>query len=136
MKKCPELMQRFTLVGQDSGIRELQGHEIEEYQIIYKDLIDKLIDVGGEITEGIDIQVINKIVTHKDENITPLGLVNVSLDYLVRILTFAKCQKIKWQVDIRECTDSHFRELSYLKVRVDCNKDKFMAMAKEAGFRY
>lgn len=136
MKTCDELIQRFTLTGQDSGIREFSGPEAEEYQLIYNDLIKKLIDTGAAVPEGVDIQVINKIVTSNDEYITPVGLVNVSLEHLAKLLTFARNQGIQWQVDIRECTNTHFKELSYFKVKVDCTKDIFCAMAKGVGFRY
>ncbi|MDQ7093199.1 hypothetical protein REC12_06315 [Desulfosporosinus sp. PR] len=136
MRKCDELFYRFTLKGQDSGIRELLGNELEQYQLIYDDLITKLLDTGSEIPEGMDIQVINKIITKDDENVTPLGLTNVCLEYLVKILTFARGQGIQWQVEIKECTDTHFKELSYFKVKVDCDKDFFITMAKNAGFRY
>ncbi|WP_407313571.1 hypothetical protein [Desulfosporosinus sp. SB140] len=136
MRKCDELFNRFTLKGQDSGIKELQGHELEEYHFIYNDLITKLMETGSEIPEGMEIQVINKIVANDDENVTPLGLVNVSLEYLAKILTFAKGQGIQWQIDIRECTDTHFKELSYFKIKVDCDQDLFVTMAKGVGFRY
>ena len=91
---------------------------------------------SGEVPKGVDIQVINKIVTCNDEYITPVGLVNVSLESLAKLLTFARSEGIKWQIDIRECADTHFRELSYFRVKVDCTKDIFMAMAKGVGFRY
>ena len=126
----------FTLTGQDRGIREICGPEVEEYQLIYHELITKLLDTGGEVREGVDIQVINKIVTTIDEYITPVGLVNVSLECLAKLLTFARIQGIHWQADIRECTDTQFKELSYFKVKVDCTKDIFMAMAEGVGFRY
>lgn len=136
MKMCDKLFQKFTFTGQDRDVRELTGPQIEEYKLIYDDLIAKLLETGGEIPEGMEIQVINKIIAIDDEYITPVGLVNVSLEYLAKLLTFARNQGIQWQVDIRECTDTHFRELSYFKIKVDCTKDIFSAMAKEAGFRY
>lgn len=136
MKMCDKLFQKFTFTGLDRDVRELVGHEVEEYQLIYDELIARLIDTGGEVPEGMDIQVINKIVTSNDEYITPVGLVNVSLESLAKLLTFARNQGIQWKVDIRECTDTHFRELSYFKIKVDCSKDAFAAMAKREGFRY
>lgn len=136
MKKCDEYIQRFTLTGQDSGIRNLSENEVEQYEVIYDTLITKLIDTGGEVPENSDIQVINKIYTCNDECVTPLGLVNVSLEYLTKLLTFCKSEGIQWLVDIRECTDTHFKELSYFKIIVDCSKDKFMTIAKRGGFRY
>ncbi|MCO1602509.1 hypothetical protein [Desulfosporosinus nitroreducens] len=136
MKKCDEYIQRFTLTGQDSGIKKLSETEVEEYKLIYDTLITKLIDTGGEVPGSSDIQVINKLYTCNDECVTPLGLVNVSLEYLAKLLTFCKKEGIHWLVDIKECTDTHFRELSYFKIIVDCSKDKFMTIAKEGGFRY
>ncbi|AFQ44085.1 hypothetical protein [Desulfosporosinus meridiei] len=136
MRKCDEHIQRFTLTGQDRGIRQLSESELEEYKIIYRDLIIKLIETGGEVPESSDIQVINKIYTCNDECVTPLGLVNVCLEYLAKLLTFCKQAGIRWLVDIRECTDTHFRELSYFKIIVDCSKDRFIEVAKEGGFRY
>ncbi|WP_088227568.1 hypothetical protein [Desulfosporosinus sp. FKB] len=136
MRKCDELIQRFTLKGQDSGVRELRGEELESCQLIYDDLIKQLIATGAEIPREMEIQVINKIATLDDDNVTPLGLVNVSLDYLSKILTFAQGQGIQWQVEIKECTDTHFKELSYFKIKVACDKEFFVTMAKEAGFRY
>lgn len=136
MKKCDEHMQRFTLTGQDRGIKKLSEAELEDYKIIYNDLITKLIETGGEVPGSSDIQVINKIYTCNDECVTPLGLVNVSLEYLAKLLTFCREAGIHWLVDIRECTDTHFRELSYFKIIVDCSKDKFISVAKDGGFRY
>lgn len=136
MNNCDELTYRFTSTGQDSGIKELQGHELEEYQLILSDLVAKHIDSSGEVLEGSDIQVINKIVTHNDENITPMGLVNVSLEYLARILTFARSHGIQWQAESRNCSDTHFKKLSHFKITVDCYKDSFVTMAKGIGFRY
>ncbi|KGK86511.1 hypothetical protein DP73_16460 [Desulfosporosinus sp. HMP52] len=136
MRKCDEHIQRFTLTGQDRGIKQLSESELEEYKIIYGDLIVKLIETGGEVPVSSDIQVINKIYTCNDECVTPLGLVNVSLEYLAKLLTFCKQAGIHWLVDIRECTDTHFRELSYFKIIVDCSKDRFIEVAKEGGFRY
>ncbi|SDG95855.1 hypothetical protein [Desulfosporosinus hippei] len=136
MRKCDEHIQRFTLTGQDRGIRQLSESELEEYKIIYGDLIVKLIETGGEVPISSDIQVINKIYTCNDECVTPLGLVNVCLEYLAKLLTFCKQAGIHWLVDIRECTDTHFRELSYFKIIVDCSKDRFIEVAKEGGFRY
>ncbi|WP_088225855.1 hypothetical protein [Desulfosporosinus sp. FKB] len=136
MKKCAEFIKRFTLKGQDSCVRELREEELQEYQQVYNDLITKLIQTGGEIPQKMEIQVINKIVAQNDEDVTPLGMVRVSFEYLARILTFTKGLGIQWQVDIRECTDTHFKELSYFKITVDCDKDLFLAMAKDAGFRY
>ena len=136
MKKCDEHIQRFTLMGQDKGIIKLSESEAEEYEVIYNTLITKLIDTGGEVPESSEIQVINKIYTCNDECVTPMGLVNVSLEYLARLLTFCKNERIQWLVDIRECTDTHFKELSYFKIIVDCTQDAFMKMAKNRGFRY
>ena len=136
MKKCDEHIQRFTLMGQDKGIIKLSESEAEEYEVIYNTLITKLIDTGGEVPESSEIQVINKIYTCNDECVTPMGLVNVSLEYLARLLTFCKNERIQWLVDIRECTDTHFKELSYFKIIVDCTQDAFMKMAKSRGFRY
>lgn len=131
-----ELNTRFTSAGQDGGIKELQAHELVEYQSIYNDLISKHANNCGEVPKGNDIQVINKIVTHNEENITPMGLVNVSLEYLAKILTFAKGQGIQWHVDCRENTDTHFKKLSHFNIKVDCQKDLFVTMASEVGFRY
>ncbi|KLU67617.1 hypothetical protein DEAC_c00110 [Desulfosporosinus acididurans] len=136
MRKCDQLIQRFTLKGQDDGVRNLRGEELKSYQLIYDDLIKRLIATGAEVPQDMEIQVINKIVTPDDDNVTPLGLVNVSLDYLTKILTFAQGQGIQWQVEIKECTDTHFKELSYFKITVACDKEFFVTMAKEAGFRY
>lgn len=136
MRKCDEHIQRFTLTGQDRGIKQLSQSELEEYKLIYAELIVKLIETGGEVPVSSDIQVINKIYTCNDECVTPLGLVNVSLEYLAKLLTFCKQAGIHWLVDIRECTDTHFRELSYFKIIVDCSKDRFIDVAKEGGFRY
>ncbi|KLU67739.1 hypothetical protein DEAC_c01430 [Desulfosporosinus acididurans] len=136
MKACEGTIQRFTSTGQDSGIKELQDHETADYKLIYNNLIAKHIEACGEIPKGMDIQVINKIFTPKDENITPLGLVNVSLEYLARILTFAKRQGIQWQIDSREHTDTHFQKLSHFTVKVDCPQEDFMTMAKGCGYRY
>jgi predicted aldo/keto reductase-like oxidoreductase len=136
MDKCVDLTNRFTLTGQDRNIRELQKHELEEYQLIYNDLISMHCNFCGHVPEGMDIQVINKILTHNDENITPLGLVKVSLEHLAKILTFAKAHGIKWQIDCQECIDTHFKKLSHFHVKVDCHKDHFMTMARESGFRY
>ncbi|WP_407308879.1 hypothetical protein [Desulfosporosinus sp. SB140] len=136
MKTCDELSNRFTSTGQDSSIRELQKHELEEYQAIFKDLITRHMDIHGEIPEGMDVQVINRIVTHNGENITPMGLVNVSLEHLAKILTFARAQGIQWQVENQECTDTRFKKLSQFNIKVDCHKDHFVTMAKEVGFRY
>ncbi len=136
MKKCDEHIQRFTVTGQDKGICKLSEPEVEEYELIYNTLITKLIDTGGEVPENSEIQVINKIYTCYDECVTPMGLVNVSLEYLAMLLTFCKNERIQWLVDIRECTDTHFKELSYFKVIVDCTQDAFMTMAKNRGFRY
>lgn len=136
MNECDEFTRRFTSSGQDNGIKELRGHELEEYQLILSDLVTKHIDSSGEISEGSDIQVINKIVTPNDENITPMGLVNVSLEYLAKILTFARSHGIQWQAESRNYTDTHFKKLSHFKITVDCNKDSFVTMAKGIGFRY
>ncbi len=136
MKMCDRLFRKFTLTGQDSNVKELRGTEVEAYQSIYNDLIEKLIETGGDVPNGRDVQVINKIVSIDDEYITPVGLVNVSLESLAKLLTFARSDGIKWQVDIRECTDTHFKELSYYKIKVDCTKDIFCVMASGAGFRY
>lgn len=136
MKMCDKLFRKFTFTGQDTDVRDLVGHEVDEYQLIYDDLIVRLIDTGGEVPEGMDIQVINKILTTNNEYITPAGLVNVSLESLAKLLTFAKNQGIYWKVDIRECTDTHFKELSYFKITVDCPKDVFSTMAKKEGYRY
>lgn len=136
MRKCDEHLQRFTLTGQDRGVKLLNETELEEYKLVYHELIIKLLETGAEITGGSDLQVINKIYTCNDECVTPLGLVNVSLEYLAKLLTFCKKEGVHWLVDIRECTDTHFRELSYFKIIVDCSRDKFVAIAKEAGFRY
>ncbi|AFM41694.1 hypothetical protein Desaci_2769 [Desulfosporosinus acidiphilus SJ4] len=136
MRKCDELLQRFTLKGQDSGVRELRREEFDDYQVIYNILVEKLIDTGVEITQDKETQVINRIVSQDDADVTPLGLTNVSLEYLARILTFAKGKGIQWHVEIKECSDTHFMELSYFKIQVNCNKDLFVTMAKEAGFRY
>lgn len=136
MKKCDEHLQRFTLTGQDSGVRQLNEKEVDNYTSIYDTLITKLVETGGDLPDNTDIQVINKIYTCNDECVTPLGLVNVSLEYLARLLTFCKQEGVNWLVDIRECTDTHFKELSYFKIIVDCSREKFMGIAKGGGFRY
>lgn len=135
MKMCNEYVQRFTLTGQDSGIKKLSEIELKDFKLIYYDLITKLIDTGIEVNGNSDIQVINKIYTCNDECVTPLGLVNVSLEYLAKLLTFCKQEGIHWLVDIRECTDTHFRELTYFKIIIDCSKERFVSIAKGAGFR-
>ncbi|AFM41848.1 hypothetical protein Desaci_2937 [Desulfosporosinus acidiphilus SJ4] len=136
MNTCDKSIQRFTLAGQASGIKELRDHEVKVYESIYNDLMSKHIEACGEVPEGLDIQVINKVYTHDGENITPMGLVNVSLEYLARILTFAKGRGIQWQIDSKECSTTHFKKLSHFTVNVNCEKDQFVAMAKEFGFRY
>lgn len=136
MRICNEFVKRFSLMEQDSGVCELNDSQVNEYKLIYDMLINKLIESGGEVPENSDLQVINKIYTCNDECVTPMGLVNVSLEYLARILTFCKEDGIRWLVDVRECTDTHFKELSYYKVIVDCTQDAFMMMAKKRGFRY
>ncbi|SDH12516.1 hypothetical protein [Desulfosporosinus hippei] len=136
MAECEELLNRFTSAGQDRSVRELRSHELEEYKSIYNDLVAQYNDTNGEIPVDMDIQVINKIYTQNDMNTTPLGLVNVSLEYLARILTFAKAQGIQWQLECRKCTDTHFKKLSHFEVKVDCDRDVFVTMAVEAGFRF
>jgi|GEM_PF-6369939 hypothetical protein len=136
MKMCEGYVKRFSLTSQDSGVWELKDSQVDEYNSIYNMLINKLTESGGEIPENMDLQVINKIYTCNDECVTPIGLVNVSLEYLAKILTFCKEEKIQWLVDVRECTDTHFKELSYFKVIVDCTQEAFVTMAKKRGFRY
>ncbi|MDP4126460.1 MAG: hypothetical protein Q8912_05920 [Bacillota bacterium] len=137
MKKCEEYYyQRFSLAGQDSGITELNELELKEYNSIYNMLIKKLIDSGAEIPENADLQVINKIFTCHGECVTPMGSVSVSLEYLANLLSSCRNAKIQWLVDVRECTDTHFKELSYCKIVVDCSPETFMTMAQSRGFRY
>lgn len=136
MKTCDEFKIKFTSTGQDSGIRELQEHELEKYHSIFNDLLKRHTDAHGEIPGGMDIQVINKIVAHNDEDITPLGLVNVSLEHLAKLLTFAQDHGFQWQVENKKCADTRFKQLSQFNVKIDCHKDLFVTMAKEVGFRY
>ncbi|AET68694.1 hypothetical protein Desor_3190 [Desulfosporosinus orientis DSM 765] len=136
MTECEELVNRFTLAGQDRGIRELCADELNEYHSIYNDLMSKHVESNGEILKDMEIQAINKIYASNDLNITPMGLVNVSLEYLARILTFAKAQGIEWHVCCDKCTDTHFKNLSHFTVKVNCHKDEFVTMAEAAGFRY
>ena len=136
MRMCDSYVERFSLVGQDSCICQLAEVQIEEYNKIYDSLVNKLIESGGELPGNSELQVINKVYTCQNECVTPLGLVNVSLEYLARLLTFCKEEGINWLVDVRECTDTHFKELSYYKIVVDCTKEAFIAMAKSKGFRY
>lgn len=136
MNMSDELVNRFTSTALDSGISELQEHQHSEYQLIYNELFAKYLENSGEIPDGMDAQVINKIFTHNEENITPMGLVNVSLEYLAKVLTFAKSQGIQWQVDCKKCTDTHFKKLSHFNIIVDCHKEQFVTMAKDVGFRY
>ena len=136
MKNCEMLYEKFSLTGQNKSVRDLSGAEVEAYQLIYNDLIKKLIDSGVNVLDGLEVQVINKIVSIDDEYITPVGLVNVSLESLAKLLTFARNEGIEWQVEIRECTNTHFKELSYLNIKVNCKKSLFCEMAIKAGFRY
>lgn len=136
MKNCEMLYEKFSLTGQNKSVRDLSGAEVEAYQLIYNDLIKKLIDSGVNVLDGLEVQVINKIVSIDDEYITPVGLVNVSLESLAKLLTFARNEGIEWQVEIRECTNTHFKELSYLNINFNCKKSLFCEMAIKAGFRY
>ena len=136
MKKCDNHIQKFTLTGQDRGICNLSEPEVEEYKSIYNTLISNIIETSGEVPESSEIQVINKIYTCHDECVTPMGLVNVSLEYLAKLLTFCNNEKIQWLVNIGECPDTQFKELSCFKVIVDCTQDVFVTMAKKRGFRY
>lgn len=137
MRKCEELLliQKFTSSGQDSGIRKLSNSEAAECKLIYDGLIARFEEKAGKAPEGAEIQVINKFTASSDECIYPAGLVNVNLDYLAKLLTFANTAGIQWQVDFTEAKDSHFKGLFYCDVKVSCTKDEFLAMAKGQGFR-
>lgn len=136
MAECQVLIDRFTLAGQDRNIRELSHDEEMAYNSIYSDLAAKHLASNCEIPQNSDIQVISKIFTVNGSNVTPMGLVNVSLEYLAKILTFAKAQGIQWQAECTKCTGTQFKGLSRFTVNVDCQEDEFKAMAQNAGFRY
>ncbi|TGE33544.1 hypothetical protein [Desulfosporosinus sp. Sb-LF] len=137
MKKCDELilLQRFTSTGQDSGIRKLCESEVAKCKVIHDGLIASFEEKAGKVSDGTEIQVINKFTASNDECVSPAGLVNVSLDYLAKLLTFADTAGIQWQVDITERVDSHFKGLFYCNVKVNCTKDEFVDLAKGKGFR-
>ncbi|WP_434511892.1 hypothetical protein [Desulfitobacterium sp. AusDCA] len=134
---CLELerIQRFTSVGQDGGIRELCELEKEEYNEIYNELISMYEEKGGKITKDAEIQVINKFTTSNDECISPKGLVNVSLEYLAKLLTFANTAGIQWEVNVEQNTHTHFRNLYNFNVKLKCLKREFVDMAIGKGFR-
>jgi len=137
MRKCDELMllQRFTSAGQDSGIRKLSESEIAECKVIYEGLIANFEEKAGKVPDSAEIQVINKFTASNDECVSPAGLLNVSLEYLAKLLTFANTAGIQWHVDITEPKASHFKGLFYCNVHVSCTKDEFIALAKGKGFR-
>ena len=137
MKKCEELLliKKFTTTGQDSGIRKLSEAENAECKLIYDDLIAKFEANAGNVPEGAEIQVINKFTASSDECLYPAGLLNVDLEYLSKLLTFANADGIKWQVDFTEAKDSHFKGLIHCNVKVGCTKDEFVSMARGKGFR-
>jgi len=138
MKNCEELLliQKFTSAGQESGIRKLSESEVAECKVIYDGLIARFEEKSGKVSESTEIQVINKFTASNDECVSPAGLLNVSLEYLAKLLTFANTAGIRWHVDITEPKVSHFKGLFYCNVKVSCTKDEFVAMAKRKGFRY
>lgn len=138
MKKCEELLliQKFTSTGQESGIRKLSESEAAECKVIYDGLIARFEEKAGRVPDSTEIQVINKFTASNDECLSPAGLVNVSLEYLAKLLTFANTAGIQWHVDITEPKASHFKGLFYCNVKVSCTKDEFVEMAKGKGFRY
>lgn len=134
---CLELerLQKFTSAGQDGGIRELCECEKEEYNKIYNELITMYLEKGGKLSKDAEIQVINKFTTSNDECIAPKGLVNVSLEYLAKLLTFANTAGIQWEVSVSENKHTHFRNLYNFNVKIKCLKKEFVDMAVGEGFK-
>lgn len=134
---CMELerIQRFTSAGQDGGIRELCKSEKEEYKEILDQLMAKYAEKVGKISKDAEIQVINKFTTSNDECVSPKGLVNVSLEYLAKLLTFANTAGIQWEVNVTENKNTHFKNLVNFNVKLKCFKKEFVDMAVGKGFR-
>lgn len=130
-----ELIQRFTSAGKDGGIRELCKREKESYEEIYADLLVKYSEKAGSIPEDAEIQIINNFTTSHDECVAPKGLVNVSLEYLAKLLTFADTAGYQWEVNITENKNTHFKNLYNCNVKVNCTKKEFVDMAVGKGFR-
>lgn len=134
---CLELerIQRFTSAGQDGGIRELCESEKHEYKQILDQLIAKYEEKAGKVSKDAEIQVINKFTTSDDECVSPKGLVNVSLEYLAKLLTFANTAGIQWEVNVTENKHTHFKNLVNFNVKIECLKKEFVDMAVGKGFR-
>ncbi|AGA69159.1 hypothetical protein Desdi_1670 [Desulfitobacterium dichloroeliminans LMG P-21439] len=130
------ISQKYASLNKNSGIRELCEREKENYEEIYAELIRKYIEKAGEIANDISgIQIINKFTTNNDVCVYPGGLVNVSLEYLAKLLTFADTAGYEWEVDFVENNNTHFRNLYNCIVKVKCSKEEFVDMAVGKGFR-
>ncbi|MEL1135203.1 hypothetical protein AAC978_08445 [Desulfitobacterium sp. THU1] len=140
MSDCCEYLavisQKYASSKRDSGIRELCEQEKANYEEIYAELIDKYKERAGKVPEDVsEIQIINRFVTSNDECVSPRGLVNVSLEYLAKLLTFADTAGYDWEVNISENKKTHFINLYNCDVKVKCSKKEFVDMAVGKGFR-